>query len=61
MTIFRDITKWNKGQTNWDGEGNSLYLLYIIYNCGAERFGKPGSFRIKPKAYAKKEETFEDE
>ena len=29
--------------------------------CRAERFGKPGPFRIKPKAHAEKEETSKDE
>ena len=29
--------------------------------CGAEGFGKPGPFHIKPKAHAEKEETSENE
>ena len=29
--------------------------------CGAKEFGNPGSFHIKPKAYAEKEEMSEDE
>ena len=29
--------------------------------CGAEEFGNPNPFHIKPKAHAKKEETSEDE
>ena len=29
--------------------------------CGAEEFGNPGPFRIKPKAHAKEEEMSEDE
>ena len=29
--------------------------------CGAEGFGKPGPFHIKPKAHAEEEETSEDE
>ena len=28
---------------------------------GAERFGKPGPFHFKPKAYAEEEEVPEDE
>ena len=29
--------------------------------CGAEEFGNPGPFHIKPKAHAKEEKMFEDE
>ena len=29
--------------------------------CGAERFGNPSPFHIKPKAHAEKEEMSEDE
>ena len=32
-----------------------------IIICGAEEFGNPGPFYVKPKAHAKEEETSEDE
>ena len=31
------------------------------YNCGAEGFGNPSPFHIKPKAHVEEEEMFEDE
>ena len=39
----------------------NLYFEHIYIYCGAEGFGKPGPFHIKPKAHAEKEETSEDE
>ena len=44
MTIFWDIPKWNRKQTNWDGGSNShiksfqnfqrifLYISFILFN-----------------------------
>ena len=34
--------------------------MHMHRYCGAEGFGKPGPFRIKPTAHAEKEETSED-
>ena len=54
--------------SNWIFSKFYLLIYILAYNlmhmhryCGAEGFGKPGPFRIKPKAHAKKEETSEDE
>ena len=40
-------------------EEQSSMILRGYY--GAERFGKPGPFHFKPKAYAEEEEVPEDE
>ena len=31
MTIFWDVSKWNKGQTNWD-RGSIYIYIYAFHN-----------------------------
>ena len=38
--LFWDISKWNRGQTKWDGGSNYMMVLYQISKLSALKFAK---------------------
>ena len=46
----------SKSSSPLEESDNRIFRGY----CGAKKFGNPGPFHIKPKAYADEEEIFED-